>query len=133
MTPLTILGAGSWGTALGLLVAHHGREVRLWDRAPQRVLQMQRDRVNEYYLPGIAFPDNLQVFHDLAESLRNITDILIVVPSAAFREMIKKIKPYVDVRQVRIAWGTKGLDATNQLLHEVIAEELGKSLPIAVF
>lgn len=132
MKPLAILGAGSWGTALALLIAGNGYVVNLWDHDKKHVDDMQANRTNERYLPGISLLDNIIVFHDLAACLTTVTDILIVVPSAVFREVVKKIKPYIDINKVRIAWGTKGLDPNNQLLHEVVAQELGKSVPVAI-
>src|SRR3990167_5063853 len=118
-----VLGAGSWGTALAMLLARNGHHIRLWGKDQDHVLQMRDEGENSRYLPDYPFPSNLYVYHDLDACLEGITDILIVVPSFAFRETLLRIKPYVS-QKTRIVWGTKGLDSGNQLLHEVVVEVL---------
>lgn len=130
--PITVLGTGSWGTALAILLANNKQTVRLWGHNPQQMNILAQDRCNQAYLPGTYFPDNLQLYDDLAASLDQVTDILIVVPSHAFRELITRLPPFLSP-QARLAWGTKGLDpATGQLLHTVAEEVFGISRPLAV-
>ena len=129
--PITVLGAGSWGTALALLLSRNGQETRLWSHESDHVDEMQADGVNKRYLPDYPFPITLSVYHDLAASLVGVNDILIVVPSFAFVEVVKRIQPYVAADK-RIAWGTKGLAAGNRLLSEVIENQLGAELAMAV-
>ncbi len=133
LTPaITVLGAGSWGTALALLLARNGQEVRLWSYDSAHILEMRRERCNTRYLPGILFSDNLQLFTDLSSALTAVRDILIVVPSHAFPELLLKIKPFL-LPESRIAWGTKGLEPNKgQLLHLLVEDILGKSHSKAV-
>lgn len=128
---IAVLGAGSWGTAIARLLARNGYETRLWGKDKDHVQQMREDNENNRYLPDFPFPPQLHVYDDLVACLEGITDIFIVVPSFAFREVVMRIKPYVN-HPTRIAWGTKGLDAHNQLLHEVVAEIIQRTLPMAV-
>ncbi|HVV69570.1 MAG TPA: NAD(P)H-dependent glycerol-3-phosphate dehydrogenase [Gammaproteobacteria bacterium] len=131
-TPIAVLGAGSWGTALAVLLAENGYEVRLWSYDPEQVAQMRKIRCNAYYLPEITFPDNLEVFDDLPATLNQIQDILIVVPSHAFQGLLQRLKPELSVGS-RLVWGTKGLDPqSGQLLHTIAQETLGIELPTAV-
>lgn len=131
-TPIAVLGAGSWGTALAVLLAENGHKVRLWSYDPEQAAQMQKARCNAEYLPEITFPDNLEVLNDLSATLNQIQDILIVVPSHAFYRVLQQIKPELS-GQTRLVWGTKGLDPeSGQLLHTVAQETLGRQLPIAV-
>lgn len=130
-TPLiTILGAGSWGTALAILLARSGRPVRLWGRGDY-VEEMKISRCNKRYLPDVALPDNIEIFTDFAAAIANINDVLIAVPSHAFRSVVtdlQQLKP----SNIRIAWATKGLDPeSNQLLHQVVFEICGE-IPIAI-
>ena len=127
--PLTILGAGSWGTALALLLSRKDQSVRLWSHEEKHVQEMQSEGVNGNYLPDHPFPKSLRVYHDLEASLKGVTDILIVVPSFAFQAVVHRIKPYVNSHG-RIAWGTKGFSTGHRLLHEVVELELGR-LPVA--
>jgi len=130
-TPIAVLGAGSWGTALAIVLARKGNPTRLWDIAADQIQLMAENRCNETYLPDIAFPDCLQVFDDLAQAVQGVTDILIVVPSHVFGEHLRQLQPHLS-SQARIAWATKGLDKTGRLLHEVAEEVLGKEKSLAV-
>jgi glycerol-3-phosphate dehydrogenase (NAD(P)+) len=129
-SPMTVIGAGAWGTALALLLARNGSTIRLWGNDPLLLADLQTHRENRRYLPGHTFPENLHVVSDLKESLSDVRDILIVVPSHAFRDVLEKIKPHV--QSPRIAWGTKGLDpTTRQLLHQVVFDVFSEDTPIA--
>ncbi len=129
--PIVVIGAGSWGTALALLLASNGNDTRLWGHEPAHMAALQNDNENRAFLPGFPFPKTLTVYSDLAECLDGVKDILIVVPSNAFREVLRRIKPFVTAP--RISWGTKGVDPqTKKLLSEVVAEELGEATPIAI-
>jgi glycerol-3-phosphate dehydrogenase (NAD(P)+) len=129
--PIAVIGAGAWGTALALLLASNGNAVRLWGNEPAHQQKMIVDRENHRYLPGFVFPDNLQVMMTLSEALDGVKDILVVVPSHAFRQVVQEIKTYVE--EPRLAWGTKGLDPDHQqLLHRVVAEIFSEQTPIAV-
>jgi glycerol-3-phosphate dehydrogenase (NAD(P)+) len=94
--------------------------------------QMQRERENQRYLPGAGFPDALELEPDLLDGLKRARDVLISVPSHAFRETLEKIKP--DLRSdARLAWATKGFEQeTGQLPHQVAGEVFGSGLPLAV-
>ncbi len=127
-----VLGAGSWGTALAMLLADNGHDVTLWAHHESAAAAMRRDRTNERYLPGIPFPDSLQVTADLAAAVDAVDVVLIVVPSHAFRETAHKLAALLKPGQ-KVAWGTKGLEpGSRKLLHEVAREELGTSIPMAV-
>lgn len=131
-TPIAVLGAGSWGTALAILLAGNGNNTRLWGRNPEHVQQMQQQSANSRYLPGTIFPENLQVFSDLKATLDTVRDILVVVPSHAFRPMLQQIKPILGA-DCRIISACKGLDPeSGHLLINVAAEILGKDFPLAV-
>ena len=129
--PFAVLGAGSWGTALAMQLARAGHDTLLWSHDPDHVKQMRAERCNQHYLPDISFPDKLTPSDDLQQCVRDAGDILIVVPSHAFREVLHAIKPLLRDDQ-RLAWGTKGLEqGTRKLLHQIVREELGITIPIA--
>ena len=124
--PIAILGAGSWGTALALHLSRLEQPVRLWSHSNHDVATMQELHVNKRYMPGFIFPATLQPVADLAEAIADVRDILIAVPSHAFRDLLNTLKPLL-TKPLRIVWATKGLDAkTGQLLHDVALEVLGK-------
>ena len=93
---------------------------------------MREERVNSRYLPGATFPDNVEAFVELDECLEDVGDILIVVPSHGFREILEAIKPLLK-NGARICWATKGFELhTGKLPHVVAAEVLGADRPVAV-
>ena len=127
-----VLGAGSWGTALAMLLADNGYKVNLWAHRAEHAEAMQQQHSNERYLPGIHFPDNLEVSADLQQVVKQANTILIVVPSHAFRSTLVAVKPFL-TDQHRIAWGTKGLEPGSQkLLHQQAIEEINNDVPLAV-
>ena len=131
-TPVTVLGAGSWGTALAIQFARSGRATRLWGRDRERLLAMGRNRRNERYLSGGDFPPSLTVEPDLAAALANARDVLVVVPSHAFRIVLGEIAPFL-APDMRLAWATKGLElATGRLPHQIAHEVLGSQRSVAV-
>src|ERR1700748_1019638 len=80
-SPIAVLGAGSWGTALAIQFARSGKPTRLWGRDAAQMADMARTRVNVRYLPGAAFPDSLSICGDLAATLDGALDVLLAVPS----------------------------------------------------
>jgi glycerol-3-phosphate dehydrogenase (NAD(P)+) len=131
-SPIAVLGAGSWGTALALYLAHQGQPVRLWTQEPDRVATLQADRANNRYLPGYPFPALLLVTNDLAAAVADCNDILIAVPSVGFRDVLVALKRCLTPTQ-RIVWATKGLDPkTGQSLHEILQATLGDNRVSAV-
>jgi glycerol-3-phosphate dehydrogenase (NAD(P)+) len=123
--PMTVIGAGSWGTALAIQLAREGHATFLWGRDGAQLDAMRRARRNERYLPDAAFPELLQVTSDLGKALERARDALIAVPSHAFRATLESIKPALSA-DTRIAWATKGFEiATGMLPHQVARQILG--------
>ncbi|MCC6136489.1 MAG: NAD(P)-dependent glycerol-3-phosphate dehydrogenase [Candidatus Contendobacter sp.] len=132
-TTVAVLGVGSWGTALALLLTRNGHTVRLWGHDPDEVASLQRDRENRRYLPGIPFPDALTVGIDLAEALAGVELALVVTPSHAYRATLERLRPHLPAVVAGLAWATKGLESGSGLfLHEVTAQVLGATWPAAV-
>lgn len=122
---MTVIGAGSWGTALAILLAREGHPTVLWSRDAAQAAAMQTSRRNSRYLPAAEFPQNLQVSGDLSAALALPRDILIAVPSHAFRATLQNIQPHLSA-DVRVAWATKGFEhASGKLPHQVVREVLG--------
>jgi len=131
-TPVAVLGAGSWGTALAIQFARGGRAVRLWSRDAAQLAAMAHSRRNARYLPESPFPDSLAVEADLAAALGGSRDVLIVVPSPAFRPVLGALAPHL-TPAMHVAWATKGFELASGLLpHQVARELLGAGRRIAV-
>jgi glycerol-3-phosphate dehydrogenase (NAD(P)+) len=131
-TPIVVLGTGSWGTALAVLLARNGNSVRLWGRDARAIDVMRKSRLNTRYLPTVSLPPALVLESDLGRAVSGAGDILITVPSAAFHETLRQLVPLLQPG-MRLAWATKGLEpGSGKLLHQVVAEETGRPYPTAV-
>lgn len=131
-TPITVLGAGSYGTALAITFSRNGSPTYLWGHNPAHIAQMQTERQNYRFLPDVIFPEDLHLESNLAQAMEYSQDILIVVPSHAFGEILIKIKPHLKAHH-RLIWATKGLERnTGCLLQTVVEEQLGTQYPLAV-
>ncbi|MGL5044582.1 MAG: NAD(P)H-dependent glycerol-3-phosphate dehydrogenase [Plesiomonas sp.] len=129
---MTVIGAGSYGTALALTLARNHHRVMLWGHNPQHMASLVSSRENSAFLPGVPFPAALEIEPDLATAVAASRDLLIVVPSHVFGQVLTNIKPYLRPES-RIVWATKGLEAdTGRLLEEVAREVLGDASPLAV-
>jgi glycerol-3-phosphate dehydrogenase (NAD(P)+) len=127
-----VIGAGSYGTALAFVLARNGNPTVLWGRDKEHVSTMRETRRNDKYLPDAVFPDALSVSANLKETIECAKDILVVVPSHAFKENLEAIKPFLN-DQHRLIWATKGLEpGTGRILQEVAIDVLGDKIPIAV-
>lgn len=131
-TPVVVLGAGSWGTALAIQLTRHGGPVTLWGHDPEHMAVLAAQYANDRYLPGITLPEGLMFESDLETAVKGAQDILVVVPSHAFRSVLDAIQPYI-TSSSRLIWATKGLEAgSGKLLDEVATEVLGEDIPMAV-
>lgn len=129
---MTVIGAGSYGTALAITLARNGHSVVLWGHDPEHIDRLQRDRKNQAFLPDVSFPDSLRLESSLQKAVGASRDILIVVPSHVFGDVLRQIKPFLQ-SNARIVWATKGLEAdTGRLLQDVAREALGNEIPLAV-
>lgn len=131
-SPVAVLGAGSWGTALAIQFARSGRPTRLWGRDSARLAAMAQGRRNDRYLAAGIFPQSLTPEPELAAALRGACDVLIAVPSHAFRTLLGAVAPLL-TPEIRLAWATKGFELPSGLLpHQVAREVLGPARAVAV-
>ena len=129
---ITVLGAGSYGTALAVSLARNGHRTLIWGHEADHMQRLQKDCENKEFLPNIKFPELLTAETDLATCLASTPNILLVVPSHVFALVLQQIKPFLRPEH-RIAWATKGLEAqTGRILQEVAVDILGKDYPLAV-
>jgi len=130
--PILVLGAGSWGTALALVLARNGNEVWLWSRDAEHVQQMLETRQNSYFLPNSYFPNTIKPVAELKEPVSEVKNILVVVPSHGFRATLNLIVPYL-TSEARLCWATKGLENESGLfLHQVAEQVLGNKRPLGI-
>ena len=131
-TSVAVLGAGSWGTALAMVLARHGVPTTLWGRDPVAMSAMQATRRNQRYLPDYELPANLGLNADLGLALAGATVWLIVTPSHAFADVLQEALQS-DPRPHGVAWASKGFEpGSGRFLHEVAAAELPPGTPTAI-
>jgi len=129
---ILVIGAGSWGPALAIQFGRTGRHTLLWGRAADHPELLAEHRENRHYLPGAMFPESLEVEPDLVAGLARARDVLVAVPSHAFRKILEAIQPHLR-SDTRLAWATKGFELdTGKLPHQVAGEIFGSSRPLAV-
>ncbi len=129
---ISVIGAGSYGTALAISLARNGNSVMLWGHNTEHIEQLKSQRENQKYLPDIPFPDTLYPEADLATVVQASKNILVVVPSHVFGDVLAQIKPHLR-SDSRLIWATKGLEAhSGRLLQEVAREILGNDMSLGV-
>ena len=120
---IAVLGGGSFGTAMANLSSKNGCEVTLWVRDKRSVKSMQKTHINKNYLPDHKLDERLQFTHDLQAAVKGKDLIFVAVPSAAFRETLQKIAPFISAQAIVSL--TKGMEKdTFALMSDVIADEL---------
>ncbi|HCP15591.1 MAG TPA: NAD(P)H-dependent glycerol-3-phosphate dehydrogenase [Peptococcaceae bacterium] len=124
MSKVSVLGAGSWGTALAITAARNGHQVTLWGRSDEKLRGIQETRENKYYLPDVLLPDNILATSSLEKTVKEADAILLVVPSTQIRSICRQIRPYLQKGQLIINTA-KGIEVeTLERLSVVIEEEL---------
>ena len=121
--PVAVIGAGSWGSALAMVLARGGRHVRLYARSDEKAMQMQAARENTTYLPGICFPETLQVSADLDWVLKDAEAVVMALPCSASESML----PRLATAEVPVIAACKGINPhTLERVDELFLRHLGE-------
>ena len=132
VAPVVVLGSGSWGTALAAQMARQGHPTLLWGRDAAQVEGINARHENSRYLPGVVLPASLAATTDFEDAVRGASMLLVVTPSHAFTETLKRLAP-LRPKGCGVAWATKGFEpGSGRFLHEVAAEALGPDVPLAI-
>lgn len=126
-TSIGILGGGSWGTALAILLSKKGHNVSIWMRDAEYLSKVENARENYKYLPGVLLPDNITLSNDIAQVVKDKEIILISVPTQVVRETCEKIENLINDGSI-IVNVAKGIE--NETLYrvsEIVKEVLPKS------
>ncbi|HWC97196.1 MAG TPA: NAD(P)H-dependent glycerol-3-phosphate dehydrogenase [Candidatus Sulfopaludibacter sp.] len=124
MKRLAVIGGGSWGTALAVVLAPRFEQIKLWVYESDLSARMTQARENDVYLPGISIPTNLVITSDLAEALDGAQIVLSVMPSHLARNLYRQMLPFLHDSMVFVS-ATKGLENGSLLrVTEVIREVL---------
>ncbi|MED1089109.1 NAD(P)H-dependent glycerol-3-phosphate dehydrogenase [Bacillus paramycoides] len=128
MGKITVIGAGSWGTALSMVLADNGHEVRIWGNKAEQIHEINEKHTNETYLPGIQLSKTIKGYESLAEAMDGIDTILLVVPTKAIRSVMQQLKDIVK-QPITIIHASKGIEPGSfKRISEMIEEEMPKEL-----
>lgn len=144
-----VLGGGSWGTALAILLANKSYNVDIWVRNKEKSLEMNNIRENKRYLPDVKFPEGLNVISDLEKTIYKKDVVLLAVPTHGVREALNSAKEYINKNQiiVNVAKGIENdsLSRISQIVYEILpdnkyailsgpshAEEVATNIPTTV-
>jgi glycerol-3-phosphate dehydrogenase (NAD(P)+) len=123
-----VIGGGSWGTALGKLLAEKGYPVSLWVHEATHCRELSERRENAAYLPGIALPYNLIPTSDLQEAVPGKTVLLCAVPSHVLRSVMTRVTPLIDGKPLVVS-ASKGIeDETSKTMVGVLEDLLPSTL-----
>lgn len=149
MANISVIGSGSWGTALAWLLCNNGHKVTLWSYLPEETEMYEKYHQNTDKLPGVILPDDVVYTGDLEKSCRDKDLLVLAVPSPVVRSTARNMKPFVKEGQliVSVAKGIEEatLDTMSDVIEEEIpqanvailsgpshAEEVGKGLPTCI-
>ena len=110
---LAILGAGAWGTALGITLASH-HQISLWVRDPAQCRNLVADRINARYLPDVAIPENIRMTPEMASAIEGSALIVVAVPTLALRQTLRLVAAASTVAGV--VWLCKGFESGSGFL-----------------
>lgn len=129
---LAIIGGGSWGTALAIILAPRFQKVALWVHEPGLAASMRQTRENAMYLPGFAIPPNIESTSELPAVLQGATIVMNVVPSHHLRGVFDQMLPHLTEDMVYVS-ATKGLEASSlQRMSQVIEQTVSRRFPAQV-
>mgnify|MGYP006188598417 CR=1 FL=1 len=121
---ITVLGGGSFGTAIANIIATNGNPTYLWMRNTARAASCQAKRENPEYLPGYSLHENLVVTADLADAVQQSTMVVVSVPSESFREVVRQAAPFIGPGTVVVST-TKGIEEQGfTLMSKILEQEL---------
>jgi len=129
-----VVGAGSWGTALALLLHRNGHPVRLWSYEPEVARAIREEGENRAYLAGVPVPRDLAVTADLAEALRGAELVVSVTPAQFVGKVMGEAAPHIDPDTIVVS-ASKGIETgtlrrVDQILASILPERAGKRLVI---
>lgn len=127
-TKVAMIGAGSWGTALALVLADNGHTVHLWGKNEQDIEEINKNHINKRYLPEIKLSENIIGFTSMQEALQDVHFIVMSVPTKAMREVMQQMIPFLDEPKTFIHV-SKGIEPGTLLrISEIMEEEIPAQL-----
>ena len=122
MKRIAVIGAGSWGTALGIHAARAGHEVCLWSHNAAVVESINSTHLNERYLTDVQIPENVRATNSIVESVEGAKLVILAAPSHATRELLNTLKSTLRAEMIIVS-ATKGIEIdTGKRISQLVAE-----------
>ena len=123
---VAVLGAGSWGTALSMVLDENGHDVRLWGNDPKQIKEINEQHTNEHYLPGAKLSEAIVGYTDLKAAIKEADALLFVLPTKAIRVVAKEVAALLDgSTKPHLIHASKGLEQdTHKRISVIIQEEI---------
>ncbi len=119
-----VIGAGSWGTALAMVLADNGHEVRLWGHREEQIYEINKNHTNSKYLPDIRLSESIVGYSSLEAVLDQVEVIILAVPTKAVRDVLKKMVSFIN-EKLLICHVSKGLEPDSlKRISELVKEEV---------
>ena len=129
---VAVLGAGSWGTALAMVLEENGNDVCLWSHKTKQADEINLKHTNKSYLPSAVLAENIKATSLVEEAIKDADVIVFVIPTKAIREVAKSIVPFITKSTV-IVHASKGLEQeSHKRISEILEEEIPKNKRQAV-
>ncbi|MFH1612312.1 MAG: NAD(P)H-dependent glycerol-3-phosphate dehydrogenase [bacterium] len=131
---ITVLGAGSWGTTIAILLANKGYQVFLWEHYKEHVDVLNKHRENIKFLPGVFIPAEIVITNSIEECLQNTECLVVVVPSHAVRSVMKRCSAWIR-KGVVIVSAAKGIEqdtlsTVSQIIESEVAPEIIEDIEV---
>jgi glycerol-3-phosphate dehydrogenase (NAD(P)+) len=120
---VAVIGAGSWGTTFGKVLADGGSDVIMWARRPEVAQEIREAKRNTPYLPGVNLPRSITATHELKVALDGAEHVFLSVPSQSLRELVKEIKPLLERSDATIVSLMKGVERGSGLRMSQVIEQ----------
>lgn len=132
MEKVTVLGAGSWGTALAMVLANNEHDCLLWSHREDQATEITTNHTNKKYLPETILPTNLNATSDFQQAIQHANVIVIAVPTKAIREVCQNMLPFLAEKKLFVHV-SKGIEPDSlKRISEMIAEELSEDVTEAI-
>lgn len=125
---VAMIGAGSWGTALSLVLGDNGHTIHIWGKDEKNIAEINNLHQNSKYLPGITLPNEVKGTTSLEECVHDVDIIVLAVPTKAMREVIPQLLPYINEPKTFVHV-SKGIEPGTLLrISEIMEEEIPESI-----
>ena len=127
MAKISVLGAGSWGTALAVVLHKNGHEVTIWSISEDEIAMLKKEREHKDKLPGVKIPEQIGLTADLKEAIAGRDMLVVAVPSPYIRSTAKSMAPYVGEGQLLVSVAKGIEEGTLMTLSAILKQEIPQS------